>query len=85
MANTTELQEPNSNEAYFRMREEIQASMAQSNAMGSNKVYVALAMVTGLTAIVALIISLVVFSNQGSTTCVVGGAANGLMAGKIVA
>ncbi len=64
-------QEPN--ESYFRMREELQMNMAQTNASVNHRLYVAMMMVSGLAAIVALIISLVVFANQSGTMCMAGG------------
>ncbi|XP_072018365.1 uncharacterized protein [Amphiura filiformis] len=60
------------------MREELQMNMAQANTSVNNKLYLVRMMVTGLAAIVALIISLVVFSSQSGNTCVTGGTSGGM-------
>ncbi|XP_072019095.1 arginine-binding periplasmic protein-like [Amphiura filiformis] len=78
MSNAAEQQKEEPNEEYFRMREELQMNMAQANTSANNKLYLVLMMVTGLAAIVALIISLVVFSSRSGNTCVIGGTSNGM-------
>ena len=55
------------------MREELQMNMAQNIASVNHRLYVVLMMVSGLAAIVALTISLVVFANQPGLTCTAGG------------
>ena len=68
----TEMEEPNA--AYFKMREELQMSMAKSKTEErNNKLYLLLSSVTCVTSITALIISLVVFASQSAVTPAVCG------------
>ncbi len=61
------------NESFFRMREELQMNMALTNASVNHRLYVVVMMVSGLAAILALIISSIVFANQPGTMCTTGG------------